>query len=178
MRLFIALPIPPFVKEQLVDLQQPIEGVRWQQESQIHLTLKFLGETDLDRAQDLKSHLQDIDTPELSISLKGFGYFPQGKDPKVLWTRVNKNKALTKLYREIEETCARLGFEKENRSFKPHITIARVNSAPKRDIMSFINQHKQFQIPDVSIEEFVLYESKLHSEGAKHSRLKTFQLAS
>lgn len=176
MRLFIALPIPQFVKQQLVDLEQPIGGVRWQSENQIHLTLKFLGETGSEQANDLKSHLGDITLPAFTISLKGFGYFPQGKRPRVLWTRIKKSTPLVTLQQTVEDYCREIGFEAENRSFKPHITIARINGASKRDIMSFINQHKQFQISEIPIEEFVLYESKLDSEGARHSRLKTFPL--
>lgn len=176
MRLFIALPILKSVKRKLANLQQSIDGVRWQQESQIHLTLKFLGETDQSETQNLKTHLKSIAVPGFSITLNGFGYFPHGKQPRVLWARVKNNNSLTKLHREIEKTCVELGFEAENRPFKPHITIARVNGASKREIMSFVNQHKQFQISDVSVEEFVLYESKLSPKGAKHVRLKTFSL--
>jgi 2'-5' RNA ligase len=176
MRLFVALPIPAYVKEQLADLNQPIDGARWQEPSQIHLTLKFLGETNSDRTQDLIIHLQNIVLSAFSISIKGFGYFPKGKHPKVLWAGVSKNKALVKLQSKVEKTCVELGFKAENRSFKPHITIARLKGTPKRDIVTFINQHKQFRVLDIPIKEFVLYESLLDSKGAKHSRVKTFPL--
>lgn len=176
MRLFVAIPLPEFVKKNLGDLQQPIEGVRWQQQSQLHITLKFLGDTDRDRIQDLQTHLSKIDRPSFSITISGFGYFPEGKQPRVLWAGIEKNKPLTKLYREVEQHCTALGFEEDARSFKPHITIARTDGVPKRDVMSFINQHKQFRISDVPVDEFVLYESKLDPDGAKHSRLKTFEL--
>lgn len=176
MRLFVAIPIPESVKKSLGDLQQPIEGVRWQQKDQLHITLKFLGDTDRDRVQDLQAHLNEINCSAFSITLNGFGYFPNSKQPRVLWAGIEKNKSLIKLYREVERQCTNLGFEEETRSFKPHITIARTDGVPKRDIMSFINQHKQFCISDVPVEEFVLYESKLHPEGAKHSRVKTIEL--
>lgn len=176
MRLFIALPLPGSVKEQLTDLKQPIEGVRWEQENKLHLTLKFLGDTEYDRARELQQKLEAISVSAFSMSLKGFGYFPKGNQPKVLWTGVKKNKSLTALQQAVEHECTAMGFDPETRSFKPHITIARTNGASKRDVMSFINQHKQFQLPDVPVDEFVLYESKLDPNGAKHSRLKTFSL--
>lgn len=177
MRLFIALPLPGPVKEQLVDMKQPIDGVRWEQKSKLHLTLKFLGDTNYDRARQLQEKLNAIECPSFAISLKGFGYFPKGNQPKVLWTGVKKSQLLTRLQQTIEDECTAMGFDPESRSFKPHITIARTNSASKRDVMSFINQHKKFQITDVPVEEFVLYESKLDANGAKHSRIKTFSLA-
>lgn len=176
MRLFVAIPVPESVKKRLGDLQQPIEGVRWQQQGQLHITLKFLGDTDRDRAQDLQAHLDEIDCSVFSMTLNGFGYFPKGKHPRVLWAGIEKNKSLKTLYNEVERQCTALGFEKESRSFKPHITLARTDGVPKRNIMSFINQHKQFRISDVAVEEFVLYESKLNPDGAKHSRVKTFEL--
>lgn len=176
MRLFIALPIPEPVKRQLLELQQPIQGVRWQQENQLHLTLKFLGDTEPVRAREVKAGLGDIELPSFTMRLKGFGYFPKGRHPKVLWAGISKNKELVRLQQAVEERCTELGFEAEDRSFKPHITLARLNGVKKRDVLSFVNQHKQFQIPDVPVDEFVLYESKLDPDGAKHTRLKTFPL--
>lgn len=176
MRLFIALPLPGSVKEQLIELKQPIEGVRWESKSKLHLTLKFLGDTDPDQLEELANALDSIKYSPFSIDVKGFGYFPTGKQPKVLWAGVVKNEDLVRLQQAIEDKCTSLGFEAETRPFKPHITIARANGVSKRDVMSFINQHKQFGLVDVPVKEFVLYESKLGSEGARHKRRCTFKL--
>lgn len=176
MRLFIAIPLPDRVRSQLIDLTQPIEGVRWEEQHKLHLTLKFLGDTDYERARALQDQLESISCPAFTIGLKGLGYFPQGKQPKVLWVGVKKSRPLTSLYKSVEEQCTSMGFEGDDRTFKPHITLGRTNGAPKRDVMSFINQHKQFRLPEVPVAEFVLYESKLDPNGAKHSRLKTFTL--
>ena len=176
MRLFTAIPMPEHVKEQLAEFQQPIEGVRWQDKDKLHLTLKFLGDTDAQKAEKLQEELQEIELNAFSLTLKGFGYFPEGKKPSVLWAGIEPNDSLTSLYQSIEQVCTSLGFEEDNRSFKPHVTVARVNGGRKRDVMSFINQHKQFRIDNVRIEEFVLYESKLHPDGARHIRLKSFSL--
>jgi len=175
MRLFIAIPLPESVKEHLSHLEQPNEGIKWQ-DGQYHLTLKFLGETDEGKAVEVQEKLTKIDFPAFRMSLNGFGYFPQGRQPKVLWVGIEKNKKLVELQKKIEAICCSLGFEPENRPFKPHITLARMKGVAKRDVMSFINQHKQFRIPEVPINEFVLYESKLRSDGALHIRLKTFSL--
>lgn len=177
MRLFIAIPMPDSVVEHLVDLQQPIESVRWEQSGKFHITLKFLGDTESDRAKKLQSALSTIRIPSFSITLSGLGYFPQGKQPRVLWVGVKKNDPLKKLHTKIENKCTDLEFEPENRSFKPHITIGRVKGASKDGITSFVEEHDQFQIPEVRVDEFVLFESKLHPDGAKHYRKKTFNLA-
>lgn len=175
MRLFIAIPMPEWVKEQLLE-RQSIEGVKWQRPDQIHLTLKFLGNTDIDLIGDLKKNLGKIELPEFSLAINGFGYFPKGKQPRVLWAGIESHKLLEKLHQEVEEICNKLGFESEARKFKPHITVGRVKQATKRTVDQFLNRHDQFRISDVPVTEFVLYESKLNPEGAKYLRLKTFQL--
>ena len=176
MRLFIALPMPDKVKDRLVELQQPINGVRWQDKQKLHLTLKFLGDTEPEKVRTLQDQLQQVNQESFSIILTGFGYFPEGKKPSVLWTGIEQSDPLTSLYQKIEQVCTSLGFEENTRPFKPHVTIARINGGQKRDVMSFINQHKQFRMENVPVDEFVLYESKLDPEGAKHIRLRTFLL--
>jgi 2'-5' RNA ligase len=176
MRLFIALPIPESVKQQIAELHQPIEGVRWQKQSQIHLTLKFLGNTDEEHARELQRNLDEIEQQAFQLDINGFGYFPEGKQPKVLWSGITPNTLLVDLRNTIEDVCTSLGFEVESRPFKPHITLGRVKEASKREIMSFINQHKHFRIPEIPVTEFVLYESELHSDGAVHSRVNTYRL--
>lgn len=176
MRLFIAVPLPDAVTDQFSDLQQPIDGLRWQDRNQMHLTLKFLGETNPKRVPEIDQKLSKIQLPPFFMTIKGFGYFPKGKQPRVLWTGINKNESLQKLQQSIERTCTTMGFDAETRLFKPHITIARIDGTPRREVMSFINQHKKFRISDVPVDEFVLYESKLSSEGAIYIRKKSFKL--
>ncbi|HKK46715.1 MAG TPA: RNA 2',3'-cyclic phosphodiesterase [Balneolaceae bacterium] len=175
MRLFIALPLPDSVKEHLSALKQPNEGMRWQ-DGKYHLTLKFLGDTEDGKAREVQQTLGKINVTPFTMSLDGFGYFPKRGQPKVLWVGVEENKQLFELQKKIEDACSLIGFEPESRPFKPHITLARMNGVAKRDVMSFINQHKQFQIPEIPVKEFVLYESKLHSDGAIHIRVRTFLL--
>lgn len=176
MRLFIAIPIAKQVRQQLADLQQPVEGIRWQKKEQMHLTLKFLGDTPGEQFRKLLPQLESVETDAFSITLQGFGYFPRGKHPRVLWAGVEPSEPLLELQKEIEQACSEVGFEPEQRSFTPHITLGRIKGGSKSDVMSFINQHKQFKVTDVPVTKYVLYESKLQSEGASHHRRKVFQL--
>lgn len=177
MRLFVAIPMPESVKNSLAELRQPIDGIRWQEKDKLHLTLKFLGDTNPDRLQNLQVALDRINISSFSITLQGFGYFPKGKHPRVLWIGIKKNQSLHKLHRSIEHKCADLGFEHEKHSFKPHVTIARISGGSKSDVMSFINQNEQFKLQEVPVEEFVLYESKIDPEGARHLRIKSVTLS-
>lgn len=177
MRLFIAVPMPGSVAKRLVELRQPIKGIRWQDEGKLHLTLKFLGETDSERALKVQDALTSVNLSEFSITLDGLGYFPKGNQPRVLWAGIEKSEPLQVLYQIVENRCADFGFDPEQRSFKPHVTIGRVKGASKSNVESFIDQHKQFNIPDIPVEEFVLFESKLHPDGAKHYRRKSYSLS-
>lgn len=176
MRLFIALPIPESVKAQLGELQQPVGGVHWQSQSQMHLTLKFLGETGEDRAQKLTDHLTNIEQPAFSLTINRLGTFPEAKQPRVLWAGIKKNDSLTTLHEKVEQLCTSLGFDPKNRPFTPHITLARMKDVFTEDIVSFVNQHKEFQISDILIDRFVLYESRLDSDGATHHPLQSIKL--
>lgn len=176
MRLFIALPISESIKTQLGELQQPMDGVHWQSPSQMHLTLKFLGETEEGQAQKLIDHLANIEHPAFFLTINRLGTFPQSKQPRVLWAGIKKNDSLTALHEKIEQLCTSLGFDPENRSFIPHITLARMKKVSREDITSFVNQHEQFHISDILIDKFVLYESRLDSDGATHHQLQSVKL--
>lgn len=176
MRLFIAIPIPDAVKKKLIDLQQPIDGVRWQAKEQMHLTLKFVGDVDAQLAKSLQNKLDEIEHPSFAIDLKQMGYFPEGGSPRVLWIGLREHSSLMELHQKVEQKSQEVGIAPEDRPYKPHITLGRTEGVSKRTVNAYVNQHKKFTVRDIKMDQFVLYESKLHPDGAKHSRLQTFPL--
>ena len=176
MRLFIAIPIPEAVKQKISNLQQTIEGVRWQEKEQMHLTLKFVGEADAALTKRIQKQLDEIEHPAFTIDFQGMGYFPENKHPKVLWIGLKESSVLAALQQKVEQKCQEVGIAPEDRSFKPHVTLGRLRNVSKRTVNNFINQNKKFAVRSFLVDKFVLYESKLHSDGARHSRLKTFSL--
>jgi 2'-5' RNA ligase len=178
MRLFIAIPLPQDVKQKLLDLQQPINGIRWQSQEQMHLTIKFVGEVDQATAGELRDELHTITHPHFAMTIAGIGYFPKGKQPKVLWAGIKENASLQELHKKVEHCCDKNGIAPENRPYKPHVTIGRTKNTPKQAVTSYINQHEPFVLPDIQVSEFALYESKLHPDGARHHRFQTYFLKS
>lgn len=176
MRLFIAVPIPKKVKQELLALRSPVEGMRWQDPEQMHLTLKFLGEKNKSFTKKLQKRLATIAHPSFTLSIDGIGSFPEGKSPKVVWAGISKNELLVQLQKKVEVCCQEMGIAPEKRAYKPHITLTRVKGSAKQEVESFINQNKEFNMADIPVNEFVLYESKLDAEGAQHHRLQTFHL--
>lgn len=176
MRLFIAIPLPSGVKEQLRELTELINGIRWQDYKQLHITLKFLGKTETGQADNLITGLNSVRQTSFSFTIKGLGYFPQEKHPRILWAGVENETPIINLQQSVEDKCVKEGFDAESRPYKPHITLGKVKGASKSDVMAFINQHKQLRIPEIPVEEFVLYESILSSDGATHKPYARFPL--
>ncbi|GAA5522167.1 RNA 2',3'-cyclic phosphodiesterase [Aliifodinibius salicampi] len=177
MRLFIAAPLPEEVREKVSGLYQPMDGLRWQPQSQFHITLKFLGKTDREQLPELIRRLNNTSYSAFQITISGFGIFPEKGRPKILWIGIASPGLLKDLQKKIEQQCVEMGFKAEDRPFVPHITLARIKGTSKRDVMSFVNQHKKVRFPEVPVNKFVLYESKLHPDGAVHEKVEEFPLS-
>jgi len=178
MRLFIATPLTARVKEILAECNGRIRGIKWQTEAQMHLTLRFLGETSDERLADLKPRLEKIQQSAFSLHIKGSGIFPNMRSPRILWAGVEKTEPLRKLQKKVEKQCRAVGFEAEKRSFHPHITLGRVNeTASARQVRAFIEGTKMNQLDlSMPVSAFCLYRSKLRKECAVHTVLETYQL--
>ncbi len=177
MRLFIAIDIPDWSKQQLEQLQDPNLGVRWTTPDTMHLTLRFIGNVEEPgKQQELVDQLSSIQMPAFEMTIKDLGYFPPRKHPNIIWAGIEDNSRLTELQQKIEQACRTADFEPDRRSYIPHITIGRVKSASKKEVNSFINQHKRVRIEEIPVSEFILFESKLDSDGARHFPLERFGL--
>jgi len=176
MRLFVAIPLSPDVREQLAKIRKSVDGVRWQDPEKCHITLKFLGDTAKDQLPELRANLRKVQSSPFTLSLDGLDYFGSKRNPKVLWAGIHQNDSLQQLYQQVEEICASLGFEQEDREFKPHITIARLNGASFKNLKELIEEHKSQIRGQWKVEKFVLYQSILSNEGTRYKRLQVFPL--
>ena len=135
-RVFVALDLPAPAKEilrqtveELVDVLP--SGIRWVDPSGIHLTLKFLGDVDTGQVDDLLSAMEwaasAFEGSTLPLSLSGLGVFPNAREPRVLWAGVEGDlEALGRLQTLVDQELSELGFARERRPFRPHLTLARV----------------------------------------------------
>ncbi len=178
MRLFTAITIPEEVKTKLQDLLTPLEGVKWQDRSQMHLTMRFIGEVDEKTKREIIEQLEKIRFQPFSIKLDQAGSFPP-KDrgnPKVIWVGIQENTTLHKLQSQIEEACRKVGLKPDERAFKPHITLGRNKGADAEKVRSFM---EEMTIPDfkpIHISKFYLFRSELRSGGAVHHIEQQFSL--
>lgn len=138
LRLFIAITLPADLLQTLGDVQQRLRQrltglpLTWTRPEGIHLTLKFLGETDPRRVEAIVARLRTVATAwqPFVVPVEGLGCFPDRRRPQVVWVGVqDPDGALQRLAAAVDAAMAELGWEREKRPFTGHLTLARV----KRD---------------------------------------------
>ena len=132
-RAFIAVKLSPEIRDSLKDLQTQLRhrdlDVKWVEPENIHLTMKFLGDIRADKIEEIKGALAEAVSGcgRFDISLAGTGVFPDRKRPRVIWAGIRDgSETLVKLAGRIEECMEICGFQRDDRGFTAHITIARV----------------------------------------------------
>jgi len=177
LRLFIAALLPEEVKAALggyiASLRKVTEGVKWEKEEKLHVTLKFLGETDdaiAEAAAFITGSLARNYAP-FEMSTGNLGGFPNLQRPRILYAGLSENPGLSALQNEIDEGLEPHGFERETRRFIPHVTIGRVNGRMKTTGPLPIPEKVRFTISEISLVRSVLGKS-----GSTYSPLRTFTL--
>ncbi len=176
-RLFLAVELPDETKEQLCKLRTDIPGARWVPANQLHLTLAFLGDVDVESMKRLVEKLADLRCPAFSLCLAEFGCFPNRKRPRVAWIGIRPEPLLMSLADRVREVVLSCEIPQEDRPFSPHITLARIKQAAGHDCDAFIAQTLGQEPALIPVQEFILFESRLSSSGALHIPLKSFKLA-
>lgn len=176
MRVFVALPIPKATIEKISELQVPLEGVRWQKVSQMHLTLRFIGEADDELIEELKAGFSNIDAPPFKLEFTGLGHFPRRGKPKVLWVGVEKSEELMQLKNKIDPVCDQANLDPEDREYKPHITLGKNKYGNKEDILRYLDRYGEIEFEPVEVNYFTLYSSTLTPDGAIHDPLEEYKL--
>lgn len=177
-RLFVAVDVPDAIKDQLVVLCAGVPGAKWVQRAQLHLTLRFIGEVDSAKFQQIKTALSDVRSAPFSMALRGVGQFPPKRAARVLWVGVDAPPALNQLQAHVEATLNRLEFAPEERPFSAHLTLARLKTVPPPSVVqSYLSRHAAFQSESFPISEFVLYSSILSPEGPTYRREAAYLLS-
>jgi 2'-5' RNA ligase len=177
LRIFIAALIPPeirvAIKHYVESIKEKWEGVRWEDWGKFHVTLKFLGEVDELKLGEIEECLrlggQGVAPFEMAIT--GFGGFPSLRRPRVLFVDLSDNNELSKFQLALEERLEDIGFAKENRKFKPHITIGRTKG--------YSSVRGPFPGPErlsFKISEVAIMRSILQKTGSEHTSLYIFTL--
>jgi 2'-5' RNA ligase len=176
-RLFVAVDVPDAIKDQILALCAGVPGAKWVQRAQLHLTLRFIGEVDSSKFQQIKAALGDVRSAPFSMALRGVGQFPPKRAARVLWAGLEAPPTLTQLQAQVETTLNRLDFPPEDRPFSAHLTLARFkNPPPLSAVQSYMARHAALQSELFSISEFVLYSSVLSPQGPTYRREAAYPL--
>lgn len=169
MRVFAAIDVPESIRRDLGQLQEEFRraagdgarGVSWVRPSGIHLTLKFLGEISDARAASAIAALKVIERfPPFTLEVRGCGFFPDARRPRVLWVGVSAPAALAGLARQVDAALTAQGFAPDDRTFRPHLTLARFRVAKPQSGIT-LAAHEAELIGRFDVAEFYLFESVL-----------------
>jgi RNA 2',3'-cyclic 3'-phosphodiesterase len=176
-RLFAAIDLPEETADELAAFDRNLKGARWVPPDQHHLTLRFLGDADDTQFQSIRQALGAVRGAPFTLTLRGIGHFPPGKEPRVLLVGMEKNPALAALQEQVERAAIAAGFPADPRRFSPHITLARLRNSSPSEVREWEQRQAAYRDTVVPVDEFHLYSSILTRDGAVHRREVTYPLA-
>lgn len=183
LRVFIAIELPTHVcdaiQKQTARLRQTLgyDLIRWVPTQNMHLTLKFLGDTTTSHLDFLKQLLaREADShPQFNLQLGGLGSFPTSRRPRLLWIGIHAPSDLASLQNSIEAGASRLGYEQEERAFSPHLTIGRVRqniSPPElQKVRTALDTIQLGNIGIARVDSIHLFKSDLLPSGSIYTKL-------
>lgn len=178
MRCFIALSFSETFRHQLTDLvsksfTQAKNFLRLTKVENLHLTLKFLGDLNQETVEGLIQNFKEESWPSIvhDIWIKGLGVFPSSGTPKVLWAGIEPKDEVQALQIQVEEVCAKMAFSTTQLDFKPHLTLARMKKNLPTEWTSHLFELKNQMLIKTRPKAIVLFQSKLHPQGAIYNPL-------
>lgn len=177
MRLFTAIDIPEEIRARLralVDRLKPAARLSWSSLTNLHVTTKFIGEWPEPRLQEMQDALAAVPRPgALQIAVRGLGWFPNPRNPRVFWAGIESGDDLLRLAHDTEQAVAALGVKVEDREFQPHLTLARRKTpVPLEALRHALETVSSTEFGFFSATSFFLY----LSANGRYTKLQEFPL--
>ncbi|HLC74108.1 MAG TPA: RNA 2',3'-cyclic phosphodiesterase [Candidatus Nanoarchaeia archaeon] len=178
MRLFIAINLPSNVKDYLFDLYKKINSsnvkVNWTHKKNLHMTMKFIGEVEDFKVNEIKDRLNHIEYKKFSLNLETIGFFPNNDFIRIIWIGVNPEEKVIELQKKIDSSL--LDLISKDQRFDAHLTIGRVKNIKNRE--EFIKKIKDTKLEKIQFEvnEFKLMKSTLSKDGPTYEEIANFVL--
>ncbi|MFB6302676.1 MAG: RNA 2',3'-cyclic phosphodiesterase [Haloferacaceae archaeon] len=184
MRLFVSVDLPDALADPLADVQDRFRdaaGLRFTDPDQAHVTLKFLGETPVDRVTTVERAVADaVDAAEVSsfdAAVGGLGVFPSLDYISVVWTGFEEGgEEMTRLHEAIERETVAAGFDPEEHDFTPHVTLARMDDARSKDLVQRVVRGEDPTVGAFRVTDVRLTESTLTDAGPRYETVAEFPL--
>lgn len=183
MRVFIGIKLADRVHEEIEEFLKPFKKastpIRWVNPGNVHITLKFIGEISPEKYTQIEKRLGELhpDTGPLDLKLAGCGKFGRGNSLNIFWIGIAPNEGLNEIYRQIENALAKLGIPKEDRPFKPHITVGRNKKDTNfKSFFQLMEEKGSRPISEFTAGHFQVFKSDLKPEGPVYTVLKEIPL--
>lgn len=174
-RLFVALRPPAAARAALLAAMGGVAGARWQDDEQLHCTLRFLGDVGTRQAEDAATALLALAHPPVDADLDGLGTFDKAGRIHTLWAGLSPVSGLRALHGKVDRLLARAGFPPDDRAYRPHITLARFSrtAPPPPDLAQRLAPPPRLA---VTFAEARLYESHLTTDAARYETIARYPL--
>ena len=186
MRIFIALDIPGEIRARMIEYTERARALapeaRWARPEGLHVTLKFIGEVNETRFEQIKAALAAVKAAPFEVAFEKAGFFPTAKAPRVFWIGVEGGEALPRLAALIDDATHTVEIPREERPYSPHLTLARAGSGPGgqhqlKPLATLLYDQAPPRFGTMTAREFFLYLSKPQRGGSKYTKLEKFELA-
>ncbi|MCW3837335.1 RNA 2',3'-cyclic phosphodiesterase [Sphingomonas canadensis] len=174
-RLFLGLRPPGAIRARLLSLMGGIPGARWQEDDQLHVTVRFIGAVDRPAAEDAVAAIDALRLPAAEAALCGTGAFDTRGRLNSVWAGLSPREPLERLHRKVDQALARMGLEPERRAYLPHITLARLN-APPEAAAAFLAAHAALASDPFAFDRLILFESRLGHGAARYEPVADWPL--
>jgi len=175
-RLFVGIPVPPDVRQRLHVLAAGLQGAHWVSPENMHLTLRFIGNVEEYRGDDINDALDAIHEPSFEVTLSGIKTFGRGHMVHTIWADMVREPALLHLQGKIERALIGAGLDAERRKYTPHVTLARVRKSPKGKVAAWLADYGGLNLPPFSVDSFALYRSHQGHGGANYEMISSYDL--
>lgn len=184
LRLFVAVKVPDELGKRLADMEGRLAAtganVKWVPEGNFHLTLKFLGNVDEARVEAVTEALASAvaGAHTFDVALAGAGAFPNNRTASVIWAGINSGaEQMKSLARRVEDALEKIGFERESRPFKAHLTLGRARSSRNADRMGeMLDTMKAEEVGSFRVSAITLVKSDLRPSGPVYTTIKEHEM--
>ena len=180
-RLFAAIKIDPdkYFLDQVHRLKMQLahEKIKWVEEQNIHVTLKFFGDTDERSIPEIESVLKKIAEENIAFGfrLRSMGVFGSSYNPRVMWAGIEPYDHLVKLMKDLHSELKTIGYDPDRQNLVPHLTIGRIKEIKdKQFFQRTIEKFREIETSEKMATEIYLYESILKNDGPVYLVQNTF----
>ncbi len=155
------------------------EKIKWVEIENIHITLKFFGETDETKINSIINVFNKAteDFKSFDLEFENVGIFGSSYKPKVIWFGIKNNEQLIKLSNSVNENLISIGYISDRQNFVPHLTVARIKFLnDKKLFQQIIDKNKTIKIQNIKVDKIYLFESILKREGPIYNVIEEFSL--